>query len=96
MINRYVSSILQVQTYTLGYKFNAYMYVSTILHVYIYILHDMFDLLTCMFQPFYMYIAKVQVVNRASHLAEVKHSLLAFYVNLHRAVIGPSATLTGR
>ena len=25
-----------------------------------------------------------------------KHSQLAFYVNLHRAVIGPSATLTGR
>ena len=24
------------------------------------------------------------------------HSQLAFYVNLHRAVIGPSATLTGR
>ena len=28
--------------------------------------------------------------------AKIKFSQLAFYVNLHRAVIGPSATLTGR
>ena len=29
-------------------------------------------------------------------LADLRQSQLAFYVNLHRAVIGPSATLTGR
>ena len=34
--------------------------------------------------------------NQESFEAESWYTQLAFYVNLHRAVIGPSATLTGR
>ena len=30
------------------------------------------------------------------HNTKVKHAQLAFFINLHRAVIGPSASLTGR
>ena len=32
----------------------------------------------------------------SKNLAQIQSSQLAFYVNLYRAVIGPSATLTGR
>ena len=34
--------------------------------------------------------------NDKTHLNNWRPTQLAFYVNLHRAVIGPSATLTGR
>ena len=38
-----------------------------------------------------------QTVNKSNALTNpVEDTQLAFYVNLHRAVIGPSATLTGR
>ena len=36
------------------------------------------------------------VLKQTSTYAEVRHTQLAFYINLQRAVGGPSATLTGR
>ena len=44
-----------------------------------------------------VYISQLIPFVRASSQKRVRENYqLAFYVNLHRAVIGPSATLTGR
>ena len=40
--------------------------------------------------------SRTPYLRAAKALARLRLSQLAFYVNLHRAIIGPSATLTGR
>ena len=51
--------------------------------------------ISLLFQPNYAEIEIIKVVRTYGPIPLLS-SQLAFYVNLHRAVIGPSATLTGR